>query len=1152
MNFLKPCILLIFILFVNMKIFAGPGDTITVQTIEFEGFPHGEGWLAPREGYFDFSAIEGKTFAKVLMYYTLKCNSAQSPACGEWDYLSYSKVLEHTGFAEFPNFYHGGLGGYTPENFSFMNLTSWNYAARKEEKTIYSNPLDKEEFAIGSGIIDDPNTFNNSLKGNRNFYLWKSDELTTAGLTAGNITGLQFNFNSISDSFQKLRIRLKNSTLSNISADIDTTGFTTVYFLDTEITSTGWNTLTFSEPFYWDGTSNLLIDISFIGNSLTSQNSVLSEELGWNCGLNSLSDNNYLDFLGPDAIYIPVENLSEIQNEITITFRQNGNTDLQPQPDCIFEAINAEGKRVFNVHLPWDNGTVYWDAGNSTGWDRVEKALQSYQYEGQWNYWAFTKNVTNSTMKIYLNGTLLVSGTGKNRVPDIIDSMAIGRGLSDLTPSNLRFYAGKIDEFQIWDKELDAATISDWMFKKIDSSHPNFSNLKAYYSFDENNLFSTYDEITAQNVTLNGIPQRMNYNNERFTNFTVTTKRPNIIFNRNNSTFTSENQIVVDSFPKGIEMIEKYIQLQPNERPVLDEVLYVYPTYYNNYVFDENGNALDSTYVMPDETLTLQMFTFASTIQGEEIINNWELGRFITPYGNNLDLGSDGWTWIYDVTDFQSLLKGENVHIAAGNFQELLDLKFKFIEGTPPRDFIEIQKVWNGDFNLSNFDEKVSEKNITLNSEGEMFKLRTCLTGHGFGTGNNCGEFCENTHSVNVNGNQEFSWEILQECADNPLYPQGGTWIYDRAGWCPGMAATVQNLEITPFIGTEDSEVNLDYDIEYDPYGNYVTETFFVTYGTNNFSYDAEIEDIVAPNIFKQYNRFNPICGNPIIKIKNNGSEVLTSLTIEYGIYDKNIYTYNWTGELSFLESEEVVLPTIPLEEFKTTESFKFQVEIYSPNSQEDEYIYNNASYSEFTLVPIYPEDMVINFYTNNRPYENEYKIFDTEGNIVFEKSEFSAATVYNDTISLLPGCYEFVLYDTGGDGIYSWPTGQGTGYIKLYDTDENLLINLQRWFGNYIRHNFVVEEFTSNIENVKIVNSEIKIVPNPSNGNFRLQFYVDKISDYEVFVYDLYGKIVFNTKIYNQGVGEYSINMDDCLAGVYFVKITSSNFSNIQKIIIH
>ena len=53
----------------------------------------------------------------------------------------------------------------------------------------------------------------------------------------------------------------------------------------------------------------------------------------------------------------------------------------------------------------------------------------------------------------------------------------------------------------------------------------------------------------------------------------------------------------------------------------------------------------------------------------------FELGRYITPYGINLDLGQ-GFTWVYDVSDYAPLLH-DSVHLSAGNWQEYLDLKFE-------------------------------------------------------------------------------------------------------------------------------------------------------------------------------------------------------------------------------------------------------------------------------------------------------------------------------------------------------------------------------------------------------------------------------------------------------------------------------------------
>ena len=50
----------------------------------------------------------------------------------------------------------------------------------------------------------------------------------------------------------------------------ETNGWTTVYQSDLAITSTGWVNCAFSAPFYYNGTNNLLVDLSYNNNTFYS------------------------------------------------------------------------------------------------------------------------------------------------------------------------------------------------------------------------------------------------------------------------------------------------------------------------------------------------------------------------------------------------------------------------------------------------------------------------------------------------------------------------------------------------------------------------------------------------------------------------------------------------------------------------------------------------------------------------------------------------------------------------------------------------------------------------------------------------------------------------------------------------------------------
>ncbi len=87
-------------------------------------------------------------------------------------------------------------------------------------------------------------------------------ELNAAGLYAGNITALRFNTTTIGDApnvtnFTVMMGPTSNTTLSTFT----TTGLSTVYGPSTYSQTIGVNTITFSTPYPWDGTSNILVDI---------------------------------------------------------------------------------------------------------------------------------------------------------------------------------------------------------------------------------------------------------------------------------------------------------------------------------------------------------------------------------------------------------------------------------------------------------------------------------------------------------------------------------------------------------------------------------------------------------------------------------------------------------------------------------------------------------------------------------------------------------------------------------------------------------------------------------------------------------------------------------------------------------------------------
>jgi len=79
------------------------------------------------------------------------------------------------------------------------------------------------------------------------------------------------------------------------------------------------------------------------------------------------------------------------------------------------------------------------------------------------------------------------------------------------------------------------------------------------------------------------------------------------------------------------------------------------------------------------------------------------------------------------------------------------------------------------------------------------------ITGSGHGwehTKEKCGEFCDATYSLKVNG-QDAGKELRfwrDDCHANPNSDQMGTWQFSRNGWCPGAVANGRYVEVTHLV----------------------------------------------------------------------------------------------------------------------------------------------------------------------------------------------------------------------------------------------------------------------------------------------------------------------------------------------------------------
>ena len=329
-------------------------DTVVVQTLDFND-------ITKRRGWYQFPS--DTSYEKVLMYYTLKCDAATTQdgfSCGEWDYSTFTNLYDHqnTGDARF------SVSGLYPDTIRYTNIPTYTYYEQNQYFIVYDNVISESNFAIGTGANSNTETFDASNAANKAQYLWTATELSAAGVTAGNIDKLKFNINTLGSNMNYLSVKMKNSSLSSLSAsNYEESGFTDVYLMNRQFPSLGMDSINLTTPFNWDGTSNVVIDFSFTnptpGNGYELEGSTTTNDQG----LFSINDDRYLEFKAGKHVDVPASAFTNINNEVTISFWQFGDAANQPRSNFTFYGVDGNNNRVLNAHLPWSNSRIYWDAG---------------------------------------------------------------------------------------------------------------------------------------------------------------------------------------------------------------------------------------------------------------------------------------------------------------------------------------------------------------------------------------------------------------------------------------------------------------------------------------------------------------------------------------------------------------------------------------------------------------------------------------------------------------------------------------------------------------------------------------------------------------------------------------------------------------------
>jgi PKD repeat protein len=239
----------------------------------------------------------------------------------------------------------------------------------------------------------------------------------------------------------------------------------------------------------------------------------------------------------------------------------------------------------------------------------------------------------------------------------------------------------------------------------------------------------------------------------------------------------------------------------------------------------------------------------------------------------------------------------------------------------------------------------------------------------------------------------------------------------------PGQTRNVLFMDVDLPIGAHEftSWVDLPEGIEdANLSNNEMVADFFVTGG------DLAVVNIDQP--IGDYCGFDSL--SPSVWIKNIGDIDVLNFTARYRLDADPLVNYEWEG---MLEQGDSVLISFPLFSPGNGEH-SLQFFVQNPNSAPD---FDNSNNSMGTSFAYYMgQHISIEIQTDWNGHQNTFYLYNSLDEEIASEGPFDDETNYVFDYCLIPGCYKFIIWDSGDNGMCHT---QSQGYYKITNeyTDE-------------------------------------------------------------------------------------------------------------------
>lgn len=184
------------------------------------------------------------------------------------------------------------------------------------------------------------------------------------------------------------------------------------------------------------------------------------------------------------------------------------------------------------------------------------------------------------------------------------------------------------------------------------------------------------------------------------------------------------------------------------------------------------------------------------------------------------------------------------------------------------------------------------------------------------------------------------------------------------------------------------------------------------------------------------------VCGtevSPTVTIKNLGGNNLTSLDITYDINGGGSITHNWTGDLSYAVTEDVILPSI---NFTAQGTNTVNVTFSNPNGNVDEDPADDSDNSTFDDAPLATSAVELTLLLDDYCAETSWELKNSAGTTIASGGPYDcsgngggaqAGATITQVFNLgADDCYSFDIFDSYGDGLNGAAFGGTNGSYTL------------------------------------------------------------------------------------------------------------------------